>query len=329
MVRRLAAAALVVICGSASARAGSRHHRKLRSRLLADACPADSLQHAMPPHVHYTGKFDIGMRDFVVKDGKWPDNFIFHFYDDAALNASMRALDAVLELEGVTGALEAFDALRPLAFKADLWRYCLIWACGGTYLDSKMQLGLNYGTFLDKVKNEKVFRDAKDKWDAGGRPGPKPTLITCIDRWVSNLDQYKNISGVWQGLLIGTRGHPDLLKVIRRVVSNVARRIYPSDEGKLQMLYITGPGTFARETQWTDPTWQERIHLPCHWGNHGPELRTVWGSGSLLALMDAGNHEKLRGGPHLSYGEMYKRYEVYVDGNPTWPPTPQPTKRIT
>ena len=99
---RLAAAALVVICGSASARAGSRHHRKLRSRLLADACPADSLQHAMPPHVHYTGKFDIGMRDFVVKDGKWPDNFIFHFYDDAALNASMRALDAV------------FRAVRPL-----------------------------------------------------------------------------------------------------------------------------------------------------------------------------------------------------------------------
>ena len=104
MVRRVAAAALVVICGSASARAGSRHHRKLRSRLLADACPADSLQHAMPPHVHYTGKFDIGMRDFVVKDGKWPDNFIFHFYDDAALNASMRALDAVLRRRASTGS---------------------------------------------------------------------------------------------------------------------------------------------------------------------------------------------------------------------------------
>ena len=99
MVRRLAAAALVVICGSASARAGSRHHRKLRSRLLADACPADSLQHAMPPHVHYTGKFDIGMRDFVVKDGKWPDHAKF-FYE-------LLAADFAYTVEKPTSKLKA------------------------------------------------------------------------------------------------------------------------------------------------------------------------------------------------------------------------------
>ena len=32
--------------------------------------------------------------------------------------------------------------------------------------------------------------------------------------------------------------------------------------------------------------WKGRIHLPCHMGNHGPQLRTIWGSGSVLVVQD-------------------------------------------
>ena len=41
--------------------------------------------------------------------------------------------------------------------------------------------------------------------------------------------------------------------------------------------------------------WKGRIHLPCHMGNHGPQLRTIWGSGSVLFVQDTKLHEDLRG----------------------------------
>ena len=48
-------------------------------------------------------------------------------------------------------------------------------------------------------------------------------------------------------------------------------------------------------------------------GNHGPQLRTIWGSGSVLFVQDAQLHEGLRGGPDQSYPELYKKHLTYVD----------------
>ena len=136
------------------------------------------------------------------------------------------------------------------------------------------------------------------------RPRSRLGARRCIDRWVTRLDRFQNITGVWQGLLVANAGHPDFLRAIRQLVDTVRRRIYPSEEGNLQMLYITGPGLFSRATQ-ADPAWKDRIHLPCHWGNHGNQLRTVWGSGSNLMLQDPKLHESQRGGVEHSYGELY------------------------
>ena len=51
--------------------------------------------------------------------------------------ASMKSLDGPLAAAGVPGAAKAFETLRPGAFKADLWRYAILWGCGGIYVDSK------------------------------------------------------------------------------------------------------------------------------------------------------------------------------------------------
>merc|ERR1719420_169801 len=76
---------------------------------------------------------------------------------------------------------------------------------------------------------------------------------------------------------------------------NVEHRRYFPAEGKLEMLYVTGPAAFARATQTPGSGWKGRIHLPCHMGNHGPQLRTIWGSGSVLFVQDAKLHEGLGG----------------------------------
>ena len=46
----------------------------------------------------------------------------------------------------------AYDALIPGAYKADLWRYCVLYIYGGLYIDIKMQCvnGFSLHSLLDK-----------------------------------------------------------------------------------------------------------------------------------------------------------------------------------
>ena len=70
-------------------------------------------------------------------DWGYPEWYAFHYFDDDALATSMKALDDLLRREeGVVGSYEAFQQLGPFAFKVDLWRYAMLYACGGVYVDS-------------------------------------------------------------------------------------------------------------------------------------------------------------------------------------------------
>jgi mannosyltransferase OCH1-like enzyme len=40
--------------------------------------------------------------------------------------------------------LYAFDSLKPGAYKADLWRYCVLYILGGIYIDIKYQVINNF-----------------------------------------------------------------------------------------------------------------------------------------------------------------------------------------
>ena len=264
--------------------------------------------------VYYTGRSDSDLKHLTAAHGgatwpaastdiRWPSHYRFLYYDDDDMMKSMAQLDPLLEAEGVSGTLKAFQDLRPGAFKADIWRYAILWACGGIYVDGKMRLAQDWDAFL-----RKEMTLGKYTFDDGG-----DHLISCIDRWVTRLDRNQTIKGVWQGLLVSTPRHPDLLRVLRHVVDNVVHRRYFPDEGKLEMLYVTGPAAFARATQTAGSGWKGRIHLPCHMGNHGPQLRTIWGSGSVLFVQDAQLHEGLRGGPEQSYPELYKKHLTYMD----------------
>ena len=82
----------------------------------------------IPKKVYVTDKDDPRLGD----NPNW-DGFEVVYFDDGALDDSMRALSRLLELEvGVKDAYRAFEELIPMAYKVDLWRYCLLWANGGT-----------------------------------------------------------------------------------------------------------------------------------------------------------------------------------------------------
>ena len=110
--------------------------------------------------------------------------------------------------------------------------------------------------------------------------------------------------------LEGELGTPRAFDSYNRVADIIQHQV---PKGGSLTVYVTGPAAFARATQTPGSGWKGRIHLPCHMGNHGPQLRTIWGSGSVLFVQDAKLHEGLRGGMEHSYPELYKKHMTYMD----------------
>ena len=100
--------------------------------------------------------------------------------------------------------LNAFDTLIPGAYKADLWRYCVLYKNGGVYLDIKYQL-INKFKFINLMEKE---------------------------HWVLDMDK----TGIYNALMVCKPNNKILLKAIQKVVENVKNRFYGSS-----CLHPTGP----------------------------------------------------------------------------------------
>jgi mannosyltransferase OCH1-like enzyme len=104
--------------------------------------------------------------------------------------------------------LYAYDTLIPGAYKADLWRYCILYKEGGIYLDIKYK-PLNKFKFIS---------------------------LTEAEHWVLDMDGY----GIYNALIVSKPENPILFAAIRQVVENVKKRYYGSN-----CLEPTGPYLLA------------------------------------------------------------------------------------
>ena len=100
--------------------------------------------------------------------------------------------------------LHAFDNLIPGAYKADLWRYCILYKNGGIYLDIKYK-PINNFRFISMTEKEHFVLDA-DK------------------------------NGVYNALMVCKPGNEILLKAINKIVENVKNKFYGNN-----FLEPTGP----------------------------------------------------------------------------------------
>jgi hypothetical protein len=99
---------------------------------------------------------------------------------------------------------EAYDALRPGAFKADLFRYCALLIHGGVYADMDVMLESS----LDAaIASDVGFMVPIDE------PGKAVGHRMCL----------------WNGLIAAAPAHPYLVKVIETVVNNVRNRFTSVD----------------------------------------------------------------------------------------------------
>eukprot|EP00978_Attheya_sp_CCMP212_P049689 scaffold697295_cov47-Attheya_sp.AAC.1 len=98
---------------------------------------------------------------------------------------------------------EAFDTILPVAFKADLFRYCVLLINGGIYADMDVLLEAN----LEAIGNDVGFMTPMDE------PGKLSNHRMCL----------------WNGFIASAPGHPYLVKVVESVVNGVRNRFTSVD----------------------------------------------------------------------------------------------------
>ena len=107
--------------------------------------------------------------------------------------------------------VNAYDSLIPGAYKADLWRYCILYKYGGIYLDIKYK-PMNNFKFITLTDKEYFVLD-------------RPDGIILKNSW-----------GLYNALMICLPSNPVLLRCIETIVYNVKNKIYGCNS-----LHPTGP----------------------------------------------------------------------------------------
>ena len=142
------------------------------------------------------------MYNAVKKIRRFNPRFNYHLYDD---NECREFIKNNFDNE----VLNAYDSLIPGAYKADLWRYCILYKKGGIYLDIKY-VPTNGFRFVNLLESEHFVRDF-----GGG--------------------------GVYNALLVCKAGNEILLKCINQIVQNVKDKFYGNS-----CLDPTGPNLLGK-----------------------------------------------------------------------------------
>jgi mannosyltransferase OCH1-like enzyme len=140
---------------------------------------------AIPLHIYqtwHTNTLPKYMQECVDKLKERNPEFQYHFYNDADCRNYIKD-------NYNKDVLHAFDKLKPGAYKADLWRYCILYKKGGIYLDIKYQCENNF----------------------------KLIQLTNKEHFVKDIPIY-NRQGIYNALLICKPGNNVLLNCINKIV---------------------------------------------------------------------------------------------------------------
>jgi mannosyltransferase OCH1-like enzyme/uncharacterized protein YciU (UPF0263 family) len=110
--------------------------------------------------------------------------------------------------------LWTYDNLLAGAYKADLWRYCILYKTGGIYIDIKYKCINNF---------KFIYLTDKDYY--------------VLDRTIGWYNEQK---GLYNGFIVTSKENPLFLKLINNIVYNVKNNFYG-----LNSLHPTGPLLFG------------------------------------------------------------------------------------
>jgi hypothetical protein len=168
--------------------------------------------------------------------------------------------------------LMAYDQLIPTAFKADLWRYCVLYKYGGAYLDVKLG-------FLPGVPPPCDGGCSVSSFNKGSDGVSDVSLRAIVERWLSSgggsgggvFVLERDAVGLWSpgrhgihnAFIIVKPKNPILLECIFRIVSAAKEMRYArggldddySPGWMTRPLFVTGPGLLG-------DVWWESLGVP-------------------------------------------------------------------
>jgi len=167
--------------------------------------------------------------------------------------------------------LNAFDSLVPGAYKADLWRYCVLYINGGIYLDIKYNC-INSFRFIELTEKE---------------------------HWVFDI----NGSDVYNALIACLPKNEILLKCINQVVDNVKNKYYGNS-----CVDPTGPGMVSKFLTGED---RKKIELQHMWIKRTGEKFILYNDIAVLRMYDGYYNEQFRNLKVNHYTALWAYRQVY------------------
>jgi mannosyltransferase OCH1-like enzyme len=177
--------------------------------------------------------------------------------------------------------LEAYDTLIPGAYKADLWRYCILYKYGGIYLDIKYY-NVNDFKLIELAKNDININNINNI-----------NLVQDLPK--SNYNNF----GIYNAFIISKPNDKFLLKCINKVVDNVNQRYYGHNS-----LAPTGPAMMGD------------LYLE-HNSNVTPfDLRfdgkyILYKNKKILQMYDSYRKEQKNNSSKKHYSELWKIRRIY------------------
>jgi len=156
----------------------------------------------------YTKDLPPSMQKNVYKLKTQNPEFSYQLYDDNDCREFIR-------INFSPDVLHAYDMLIPGAYKADLWRYCVLYKNGGMYIDIKLSC-INGFKLIELCEAEHYV----------------------LDREIPSI--FNTQTPIYNAFMVCKKNNPFLLEAIHKVVRNVKNKYYG-----FNALYPTGPGMLS------------------------------------------------------------------------------------
>ena len=199
--------------------------------------------------------------------------FSFHIYDDIQCR---EYIQNNFEKEVVY----AFDKLIPGAYKADLWRLCVLFIEGGIYLDIKFKC-INGFTFKEVIDKEYFTLD------------------------IPSLSWTNKMHGIYNGFMVCKSKNPFLWKCICKIVDNVEKEEY----GK-SCLFPTGPGLLANYFNDEEKKKFDMKHVIT--GNNDNDKFITFNNYKILQGYSGYFSDRKKYSPKKHYGELWRSRKIYL-----------------
>ena len=251
---------------------GSRFLAYSLKRAVESFEPASATP-VIPLHIYqtwHTKKLPERMQEWVDKLQRMNPEFTHHLYDDADCEQFIRKHYG----EDVA---KAYTTLVPEAYKADLWRYCVLHQNGGIYLDVKF-------CTIGSVR-----------------------LSELVDKEYFVRDTEVSTGGVANGFMVCRPGNPKLWNCIQRIVENVKNRFYGDNP-----LEPTGPLCLKREfTEDELSEMRREMELKVSGDGVNKNLEIVWNGRPILEAYKGYYHSDNRNDSQNYYANKWKNRTMY------------------